>query len=92
MAGGEHYQRGAAMTGAEFDQIVSLMRAEAAERQAWRQQILADFEAALLKTLHPSVLRPASDRSTTFTPLAGGEPRQLRTPLPPRDGGPELEA
>lgn len=57
---------GTPMTDAELDQIVSLMRAEAAERQAWRQerqawrqQMLTDFEAALLRTLHPSVLRPA---------------------------------
>ena len=51
----------------DFDRIIQAMRDDYAERQAWRERFLADFEAnvdrivtdALARALHPSVQRPA---------------------------------
>lgn len=51
----------------DFDRIIQAMRDDYADRQAWRERFLADFEAnvdrivtdALTRVLHPSVQRPA---------------------------------
>lgn len=55
------------MSKVDLDQILQMMRDDFAERQAWRDRFLADFEANIERTLrqelaralHPSVQRPA---------------------------------
>lgn len=72
------------MSKVDLDQILQMMREDFAERQAWRDRFLADFEAnieralrqELARALHPSVQRPAS------APLPANDTTQPEPPPP----------
>lgn len=74
------------MTEADMDRILTAMRRDHAERQAWRRAVLADFEGRLgavvrqelARALHPSIQR------TPPSPVpANDHPTQPDSPPPP---------